>query len=356
MDRQPTYCLALALALLPSASGCDYPVEMTDADGGVSDAGPPDGTVDAKSEDAPSEAACPKNCRGTACLGGFCEVVRLFQPSALIHQAFDVSLGDGHLLWADVGKNVHRMSSDGGPSSLIVSENDYPAGLRFSTGTFFWTRRYGGEIRSAEPPQFAVTTLATVSGGPYSLAAVDGDADVFVATREGGEVLRVPRSGGTPEVMASGQTNLRFIAADAEWLVWTLSPTGEPQGGVRKLERKTGAVSVIADDLPGPLAITVAGGYAYWANTKTVTGSIMRAALSGGPPQAIASMAGAAFVASDATRVYWTSESAVWSVAVDGGTPEPLALNQPAPRAIAVDDLWVYWVSLTTGEIFRVAK
>jgi hypothetical protein len=71
------------------------------------------------------------------------------------------------------------------------------------------------------------------SGGPWTdladlpiqdaslpLFLAVGEADVFVADPNLGQVWRIPRQGGEAVSVASGQTDLSYIVADEEFVYW----------------------------------------------------------------------------------------------------------------------------------------
>jgi hypothetical protein len=74
---------------------------------------------------------------------------------------------------------------------------------------------------------------------------------------------------------------------------------------------------------------------------------------SGGPSVTIAPAANCAVV--DPTTVYWTTDSAVMSEPVGGGTPVTLAaVGAVGGPVLAVDATSVYWVSAQTDAIMKL--
>ncbi|AUX26362.1 hypothetical protein SOCEGT47_069230 [Sorangium cellulosum] len=69
-------------------------------------------------------------------------------------------------------------------------------------------------------------------------------------------------------------------------------------------------------------------------------------------------------VAVDATDAYWTSQGpegagdgAVSRVSLrDGGVSTPIAVAQPVPRGLAIDDVNVYWANSGDGTVMRAPK
>ena len=102
-------------------------------------------------------------------------------------------------------------------------------------------------------------------------------------------------------------------------------------------------------------AFTIDASDVYWTNEGIVS-TVMRQALSGGTPIAIASDQHEPYaIAVDAGYVYWTTYSGtVMSAPRGGGRATTLAEEQCTPCAIAVNDSSIYWIRC--GDLIRAAK
>lgn len=82
-------------------------------------------------------------------------------------------------------------------------------------------------------------------------------------------------------------------------------------------------------------------------------GGVLAFPLGGGPPVTLEANAYPGLLAIDATRVYWSDsaaehvQGALMSVDKTGANPHELGLS--ASTVVAVDDTYVYWVSMFEG-------
>ena len=300
---------------------------------------------------------CARSCQGAPCLNGLCQTVSLYKPQKGVEHAATLMPVDKELFWSDVSGNLYRMPREGGASKLVLAEKDYIVQIAFDQGTLFWATLNQGLVRSMALSAVVPTTLAKVSTRPQSIATGEGDTHVYVASHDGEKVVRVPRGGGAPEVLGGQHKDVQFIAANADWVAWTRSPILGPTGGVSRLEKKTGKISSVGENLLGPLGVTIVGSYAYWSNFAATTGSIARVELSAGSIENVANgMVEVLSLTNDGKRVYWGTKGAIWAVPVAGGNAVLLAKDQARPVYLTVDDRWVYWVNQDTGEVMKVAK
>jgi hypothetical protein len=153
--------------------------------------------------------------------------------------------------------------------------------------------------------------------------AIDGD-DLFWIAKSGEasfDIVRAAKDGGhPPTVLVSGQNRTDSLTARGGWVYWT---NGYSVGTVLRCPT-TGcdnAPSVVAEAQHYPHAIAVDDGQVFWTNREDPT--------SGSPP---------------ATLVKCAQSGC-------GSTPttvDPhLVLWGPAEHSIAIDDRYVYWVTMT---------
>ena len=235
---------------------------------------------------------------------------------------------------------------------MTSTESNKAIGMAFSDGALFWADRYGNSVRMAQIPTDEVTTLASLPGGPFDVTAQDGEPDLYVGTRDGGEVVRLPRAGGTPVSLSSDEADLTGIASDASSVAWVVNRS---PGFVRKLDKATGTVTTLASGQVFPRALAIAAGYVYWVCFAQTGPTVFRVALAGGAAEPLAELVQPGYVAADGKNAYVTAGNSVWRVPAGGGQAVLMASGQSPAEPIAVDDSWVYW-GAKQGRVIRVAK
>ncbi len=189
---------------------------------------------------------------------------------------------------------------------------------------------------------------------PVSLGGTSGakamafdDASVFWINDQGA-VQSMPKSGGTPTLMASGQGlgDSPSIAVDADSVCWGTSIT------VLIATKTTKAVSTIASSQSKPKSVTLYGSSVYWINDK----SVMRASKTGGEPTILATEENAPEqlrVGSDG--VYWVVyfSNELRFLAHAGSQPQTLNAEYVRPKSLAIDATSVYVAENGPGEGFN---
>jgi len=156
------------------------------------------------------------------------------------------------------------------------------------------------------------STFAVVPTGGQPYAITLDNANVYwtetgSATGTGSfdRVMKAPKAGGTPTVIASAQNFPADIAVDANNVYWT----NNGNGTVMMAPLAGGTPTVIASGQTFPFGIAVDQTSVYWTNNGTSSGgTVMKAPISGGAATIIAS--GQNFplaIAVDQTSVYWTN-------------------------------------------------
>lgn len=180
--------------------------------------------------------------------------------------------------------------------------------------------------------------------------------DVASAIRRGAKSASAPV---TPETVATGQADPRFITLDATHVYWTTKV-----GGVLRKPKAGGEVEPVAEAPPGSevwdLAVDDApDGFVYWRDGNAEVGRVMRARKSGAALTVLAELEpGPRLLALDGAYLYWTGNTSqsVSRVPAAGGCKELVVTAQPGAHGIAVNATHLFWTSWTLGTISRTVK
>ncbi len=232
-------------------------------------------------------------------------------PSVLAQMerfGLEIAVDASHVYWAEASFNtqgtVKRVPLDGGaPATLATSPRPY--GLSVDASGVYWTSSLGF---TKSPLEGGTATTVGPPIGPFALDA----ANVYWANG-GGDIFKMPRDGGTPVRIATGQSYSSTVVVDATRVYWTSAP------------------------------------------------SVRAAPIGGGPVETLATnRTDAQWIAVDATNVYWAEnayssfDGAVMTMPLTGGTPTMLAARQFQPSRVTVNGTHVFW--MTGSTVMSVAK
>jgi hypothetical protein len=157
------------------------------------------------------------------------------------------------------------------PNDVMIDGNDvYWSNEGATPGTGSIVRLARGAAAGTAP-----TEIARQQNRPRGLAA-DATHVYWVTTdATDGQVLRVPKGGGTPEALVSNLKNPREIALDDEHAYFT----SYADGTVQRVKKAGGQPETLIGEQASPLGIAVDANYIYWVNYATqTTGAVMRLA------------------------------------------------------------------------------
>lgn len=106
--------------------------------------------------------------------------------------------------------------------------------------------------------------VLTNPGHPFRDIAVDS-THVYAASAN--EVMRVDKTGGDVEILASDQSNIGQLVVDTDAVYWTLYAT---DGGVMRISKDDDAAVAIANDQNRHTALTIGDGQLFWIVESTI--------------------------------------------------------------------------------------
>jgi sugar lactone lactonase YvrE len=233
----------------------------------------------------------------------------------------------------------------------VDAENVYWTTLgTYSCPSDFCT--YNGDGTVSRLPKGGGVPFDLASGQLRPLPIAVSSTNAFWANVAGGTIMTVPLGGGLPSVLASGQDPWS-LALDATQVYWT----NLSQGTVMSVPVAGGTPATLADGR-APVSIAVDATHLYWIDKPiwASSGSVMSLPKSGGAVNLLALAQDPSSMVVDGVNVYWTdaAQGSVSQLPKAGGAPMVLAVGQLAPAAIAVDSQHVYWAN-NAGTVMRVA-
>lgn len=264
-----------------------------------------------------------------------------------------LAMDDAHLYWiAEEEGEITRLRKSGGVP-VVLGNTRRGRALLHVEGWLYW----------AQP------------GNRY---ATGDDAE--------GKVMRMPREGGTPEVLLRGLDGPECLAVSGDDLavgcagVWSddvvRKPHWESRGlVVRASAHGAGHAERVISQQRGPCSLLFAGDDLYWANhgykgsQYFADGSIVRVPRSGAGELAVVAsdQAMADTLIADERHVYWTTAATVhapvpyrrggiYRLPREGGAHEALVEWDREHGKLAMDATHVYWMDHSRGALYRLPK
>ena len=237
--------------------------------------------------------------------------------AAPLREPVALALDETHLYLATRDK-LYAMSKPGGALELLAEAQTLVADLAVDSTTLYFTR--GGTapaVASLPKSGGAISELLPLKPGRSFLTLLGNDLVVASGAGTTGQVLRVAKSGGTPQVLVDGL------------------------------------------GLVGPV---VTAGDNIVFSTRTKNGFIATLGPSGSVTTLTAAENALFDIVNDGQSVFYTvredavADGKVRRVPLAGGAAQTLAAEQATPSGIAEDGQALYWTNTSDGTVMRMAK
>jgi hypothetical protein len=292
--------------------------------------------------DSANCGVCGHDCLGGLCQAGECQPVKLASGQG---QTVGIALDATHVYWTSSNNGtVTKVSKGGGTPTTLASGISAPFGIAVDSTSVYWVANSGGNVYKAPIGGGNSTILASAQGGPLNIAV---DATNVYWTNTTGSIMEVPIAGGSPVVIATGQTPLG-LAIDANYVYWVNGYFGSSNATVNKVPKGGGVPIVLVSGQTRPTAISVDSTNFYWASLLfNGADTLQKCPLSGCPGNIpvvlasnlqIAGLSNLILIAVDATNVYWPNgaEGTIKRVSINGGVPKTVA-PQDVPAFLDLD-------------------
>jgi hypothetical protein len=221
---------------------------------------------------------------------------------------FGIALDAQNVYWTNnLGNTVMRMPLGGGVAPTTVAANQVlPAAMAIDATNLYWTDSNSpGQVMKATLANLSVSTLVGGINQPVGLAVDSTYA--YVALTSDDYVIKVLLSNGSVAAqLTTFQNNPYWLAIDSTNVYFTNQASSGDAHQVAQSASMNAGISLGTTALPQGIATD--GVNVYWAGNNTIYKAPV-GATNGGKPIAT-NQNGAAFLAVDATSLYWTNGAA----------------------------------------------
>jgi hypothetical protein len=267
-------------------------------------------------------------------------------------------------------KNCGRCGHNCGPSSSCSSGRcdpitlwtgnggDVVSSLALDATRVYWTNTSAGTVVSLNKDGSDKVEVASGQVSPKAIA-VD-DTNVYWTTAPG-TVMRCPKTGGAPGVVASSQTGLTMpqaLGVDQTSVYWLT------EQAVRKGPKAGGSPTDLATSEIGLTALALDAGHVYWVSFNAGDGTLKSVAKNGGAvttlatglnrPMGIALSTTHVFLAESGTEPNAFNDGSISRVPIEGGSKDVLKQGQGAPYSIAADG-YLFWTNFGGQTVVAIA-
>ena len=171
-----------------------------------------------------------------------------------------------HLYWHSNGGTISRADKTGNSAIEVLTSNAGNSGeVKVNDTYLFWTSRSLDHVGRCEIADCENTYTVLVAGLDTARGMAIDDAHVYFGeSGDGADLLaRVPIDGGAMEVLTSQAAGVHMVRLTETHVYWT----NEDAGTVSKMPKGGGTEDVLVTGLSGPRALAVSGDFIYVTDT-----------------------------------------------------------------------------------------
>ncbi|MFT3770428.1 MAG: hypothetical protein QM820_33795 [Minicystis sp.] len=254
---------------------------------------------------------------------------------------------------------VMKVPLDGSPASALATMEDLPSAIAVdATDVYFIAANALRRVPIAGGP---AASLAPANDAGYASIAIDAANVYWTNYASAGSTMLLPKAGGTPTVVDSGDEYPSGIALAGGSVYWAAMEAG----AIKSAPIAGGAVTVVASGQSYPRSgLATDGAYVYWVTEGDLPNHLFKAPLAGGPAVDVAAASSDTITPQslvvDATHAYFldTDIAACGLVKVELASGAvstiPLGGSVGCPMFLAADAANVYCT--TNLGIARIVK
>jgi CUB/sushi domain-containing protein len=260
------------------------------------------------------------------------------------------------IYWTTLAGSTKKAPIGGGPPTEITSGMAYGWGITVDSTNVYWTG--DSYVRKAPLSGSPVSNFAT---GYVNIAWVFSNGTNVFWNNTGtspsftdSSLMKMSTSGGPATPLATGAV-IGAFAVDASYVYYIKrTPSVANSGQILRVSQAGGAATPLASGQAFPYAIATDGSYLYWTNGDLK--NLVKMSISGGAVTPLASSVLELGVTTDGSYVYYaTTTNAVMKVSVNGGDPILLASGQTSPAFLKTDATSMYWTTeVNPGQVMKL--
>ncbi|MBW2452919.1 MAG: hypothetical protein JRI68_00315 [Deltaproteobacteria bacterium] len=240
---------------------------------------------------------------------------------------------------------VQLVPKDGSKQRTVAESFGLAADLVVEGDDIYWIDATWGRLWTLSMSTGEPSLLAIAQATPRRLAI---DGTYLYRIDDDGQVIRTSRSDGFQETLSTGHQDLGGLCLDDERVYFT----DRSAGLVLALPLFGGPVQYLAVTQDQPATIAVDDTRLYWTTATAVMSLAIDEPEADPEPEVVAAQLSAPnWLTAAGGHVYWSSAAAgtVSRAPKAGGDVDTIATNQSEPGALVVDAVAAYWITYGTA-------